>query len=176
MLLSKSSHLLYSKPVSPKHILFYLINFSAFHAVIFHRSPHHNSTCILHFPILCICPLPHLPYTVLADSVVQDLTWIAPSFSAHQKIPYFYGIWRILNVTYHPCNSVYEYKLGNCCVILSYAMQDIKWFYNVLPCWNIFKIKFSINFMDRQIFFHFRYSILCHQPTLVCFSGAPKYM
>jgi hypothetical protein len=30
--------------------------------------------------------------------------------------------------------------------------------------------------MDRQIFFHFRYSILCHQPTLVCFSGAPKYM
>jgi len=57
-----------------------------------------------------------------------------------------------------------------------YHMQKIKWFYNVLPCWNIFKIKFSINFMDRQIFLHFRYSLLCHQSTLACFSGAPKYM
>ena len=108
MILSQSSHLLYSKPVSLKHILFYLINFSAFHAAIFHRFPHHNSTCILHFPVLYICPLPHLPYTVWTNSVVQGLTWIASSFSAHQKIPCFYGICRILNVTYHPYNSVYE--------------------------------------------------------------------
>jgi len=37
--------------------------------------------------------------------------------------------------------------------LLSYTMQEIRWFYNVLPCWNIFKIKFSIKFMDRQIFY-----------------------
>lgn len=123
MILSQPSYLLYSKPVSLKHILFYLINFSAFHTVILHRSPHHNSTCNLHFPLLCISPLSHLPYTVLANTVVQSLTWIAPSFSPHQKIPCFYGIWRILNVAYHPYNSVYEYKLWKllCHFIICYA-------------------------------------------------------
>lgn len=176
MILSQSSHLLYSKPVSLKYILFYLTNFSAFHAEIFHRSPHHNSICILYFQILCTCPPPQLPYTVLANSVVQGLIWKAHSSTAYQKIPCFYGISKILHVTYHPYIVFMRKNIIETAVSLYHTLcrklSDSTMYFLVETF-----LKLNIPFtLWTGKYFHILDILYCHQSTLACFSGTSKYM